>query len=76
MNRIASPTIVAVLFVSPLFAAQPTADEKEVWSLEVTYWRYVQANDLERYRALWNSDFLGWPLASPEPVHKDPSRTG
>jgi len=71
MNRIAFPAIVALLLSSPLFAAQPPADGKEVWSLEDTYWRYVQTNDLERYRTLWHSDFLGWPLSSPEPVRKE-----
>ena len=71
MNRILVSTIVAVLLAAPLLAAQPAANEKEVWSLEDNYWRYVQANDLEHYRTLWNGDFLGWPLASPEPVHKD-----
>jgi len=71
MNRILVSTIVGVLLTAPLFAAQPAANEKQVWSLEDNYWRYVQANDLDRYRTLWNSDFLGWPLASPEPVHKD-----
>ena len=71
MNRIASPAIVAVLLASPLFAGQAAADEKEIWSLEDTYWRYVQTNDLERYRTLWHSDFLGWPLSSPEPVRKE-----
>jgi ketosteroid isomerase-like protein len=38
--------------------------------MEDSYWRYVQANDLEHYRTLWHSDFLGWPLTSPEPARK------
>jgi len=71
MNRIACPAIGAVLLAFPLFASQPSADEKEVWSLEDSYWRYVQANDLDRYRTLWHADFLGWPLSSPEPVRKE-----
>ncbi|HEY4447053.1 MAG TPA: nuclear transport factor 2 family protein [Steroidobacteraceae bacterium] len=71
MNRIACPAIGAVLLAVPLFASQPSADEKEVWSLEDSYWRYVQANDLDRYRTLWHADFLGWPLSSPEPVRKE-----
>ena len=71
MNRIACPAIGAVLLASRLFASQPSADEKEVWSLENSYWRYVQANDLDRYRTLWHADFLGWPLSSPEPVRKE-----
>lgn len=71
MNRIACTAIIAALFATPLFAAAPSADEKAVWSLEDAYWRYVKADDLEHYRTLWHSDFLGWPLASPEPVHKE-----
>jgi len=71
MNRIACAAIGAALLASPLFASQPSADEKEVWSLEDSYWRYVQANDLDRYRTLWHADFLGWPLSSPEPVRKE-----
>jgi len=71
MNRIACPAIGAVLLAFPLFASQPSADEKEVWSLEDSYWRYVQANDLDQYRTLWHADFLGWPLSSPEPVRKE-----
>jgi len=71
MNRIACPAIVAVLLASPLCAEQPAAEEKEVWSMEDSYWRYVQTNDLERYRTLWHSDFLGWPLTNSEPVRKE-----
>lgn len=70
MKRIASSAIAVVLLAGPLFAGLPAEPEKEVWSLEDTYWRYVQANDLERYRTLWHGDFLGWPSSSPEPVRK------
>jgi ketosteroid isomerase-like protein len=71
MNRISCTTIVGALFATPLFAGSPAADEKAVWSLEDTYWRYVQTDDLEHYRTLWHTDFLGWPLTNPEPVHKE-----
>ncbi|HJX98154.1 MAG TPA: hypothetical protein VJ281_04705 [Chthoniobacterales bacterium] len=27
--------------------------------------------DLEKYRALWHEDFVGWPLVNSEPVRKD-----
>ena len=70
MSRFAASIAVAVLLASPAVARSPAADEKAVWSLEDAYWRYVQANDLEGYRTLWHSDFLGWPLTSPEPVRK------
>ena len=52
--------------------AQDSArDETQVWNLEKAYWEYVKANDLEKYRALWHDDFVGWPLFSSAPVRKD-----
>jgi ketosteroid isomerase-like protein len=71
MTRIARPALVVVLLASSLFAWQRSAYETQVWSLEQSYWQYVQANDLERYRTLWHPDFLGWPLSNPEPARKD-----
>ena len=31
----------------------------------------MKANDLEKYRALWNDNFVGWPFVSSAPVRKD-----
>jgi hypothetical protein len=31
----------------------------------------VKANDLEKYRALWHEQFLGWPFSSSMPARKD-----
>ena len=31
----------------------------------------MKANDLEKYRALWHENFVGWPFVSPAPVRKD-----
>ena len=53
------------------FAADSTKDEAQIWSLEKAYWEFVKANDLEKYRALWHEDFVGWPLVNSEPVRKD-----
>lgn len=53
------------------FAQSVANDEAQVWSLEKAYWEYVKANDLEKYRALWHQDFLGWPFVSSAPVRKD-----
>jgi len=62
---------LAILLLAAASSAGQTADhEVEVWSLEEAYWRYVQSNDLERYRTLWHDDFLGWPNSSPEPARK------
>ena len=46
-------------------------DETRVWELEKAYWEYVKADDLEKYRALWHENFVGWPFVSPAPVRKD-----
>jgi ketosteroid isomerase-like protein len=68
MKRLAGITLAVVLLASALLAAEPAADQ--VWSMEQTYWKYVQASDLNGYRTLWREDFLGWPSISPEPVRK------
>jgi len=61
-----------VLLLASIASAQDSArDEAQIWNLEKTYWEYVKANDLEKYRALWHEDFVGWPLISSGPVRKD-----
>src|SRR5213080_2272649 len=68
MLRIISLSLV---LIATAFGQNSTANEKEIWNLEKSYWEYVKANDLEKYRALWHEDFVGWPLVSPSPVRKD-----
>lgn len=70
-KRPAALVIVSVLtlLLPQGVVGQPTP-EKDVWSLEEAYWRYVQANDLEHYRTLWRPDFVGWPATSLEPARK------
>ena len=53
------------------FGQNSAKDEAQVWELEKAYWEYVKANDLEKYRALWHEDFLGWPTSSSTPLRKD-----
>jgi ketosteroid isomerase-like protein len=53
------------------FAQDSAKQEAQVWNLEKAYWEYVKTNDLEKYRALWHEDFLGWPFVSSAPVRKD-----
>ena len=65
-------TISLFIVVATAALAQNSAnDETQVWQLEKTYWEYVKANDLEKYRALWNENFLGWPFVSSSPVRKN-----
>src|SRR5438132_6680817 len=61
---------ISFLLVLAAVAAKG-ADESQVWNLEKAYWEYVKINDLEKYRALWHDDFVGWPSISPEPLRKD-----
>jgi ketosteroid isomerase-like protein len=69
MVRIISLLLVAL--VAAAFGQDATSDESQVWNLEKAYWEYVNANDLEKYRALWHEDFVGWPFVSSAPVRKD-----
>lgn len=73
MGRILSCLLVGMLSASSVGTAATPASEREatLWSLERSYWRYVQANDLTAYRNLWDEDFLGWPSVSSAPVHKN-----
>src|SRR6059058_4729413 len=60
-----------VVLAAAGFAQSAANDEAQIWSLEKAYWEYVKGNDLEKYRALWDEDFLGWPFISSAPVRKD-----
>ena len=67
------PACFGLLLVSCTFTvfAQQSADEQTVWKLEHSYWDYVKAQDVEKYKELWHENFLGWPSYSPQPVRKD-----
>jgi ketosteroid isomerase-like protein len=60
---------VALAAIAP--AQNSGKDETQVWQLEKAYWEYVKANDLDKYRALWHENFLGWPFISAAPVRND-----
>ncbi len=60
-----------VVLAAAGFAQGAANDEAQIWSLEKAYWEYAKTNDLEKYRALWDEDFLGWPFVSSAPVGKD-----
>ena len=70
MIRIATCISAVVLSSSTLLATAQSPDADKVWALEKAYWHYVQTGDLDSYRSLWHSDFLGWPSTSPEPLRK------
>src|SRR5439155_18960182 len=60
-----------VVLAATVFAQDSAKDEAQIWNFEKAYWEYVKANDLEKYRALWHEDFVGWPFVSSAPVRKD-----
>jgi len=64
-------TTILLLFASAAFTHASPKDEQDIWNVEKAYWEYVKANDLEKYRALWHDNFLGWPFVSSAPVRKD-----
>ena len=65
-------TIILLLaLTAPVFGENSAKDQAQVWELEKAYWEYVKGNDLEKYRALWHENFVGWPFVSPAPVRKD-----
>lgn len=70
-RRMLKTIALFLAFAATAFAQTPVNDEIQVWQLEKAYWEYVKANDLEKYRALWHENFVGWPFVSPAPVRKD-----
>ena len=38
--------------------------------MEENYWKYVKAGDVEKYRSLWNDEFVGWPCSMSHPSRK------
>jgi len=52
-----------IVFATASFGQNAANNEAEVWNLEKAYWEYVKNSDLEKYRALWHEDFLGWPMS-------------
>ena len=59
-----------LLLVSPAFADKKNLDEEAVWALEEAYWVFVQNDDIERYKALWDERFVGWPGRDLKPAYK------
>jgi Domain of unknown function (DUF4440) len=61
---------MVILVFSAALAQCQSPQEQTVWKQEHAYWEYVKKFDLEHYRALWHSDFVGWPQSAAAPVRK------
>ncbi|MGB6975690.1 MAG: nuclear transport factor 2 family protein [Terracidiphilus sp.] len=70
MRMVRALVALVLAFYACQVFAQQTAQEQAVWKMEHRYWADVKAADLAGYRALWHSNFLGWPRSSATPVHK------
>lgn len=53
-----------------VYADQFTKEEQGLWELEETYWRHVQAGNVDGYLSLWHEDFVGWPCTEWSPTDK------
>ena len=62
---------ILLLLASTGFGQGSARDQLQIWNSEKAYWEYVKGNELEKYRALWHENFVGWPFVSPAPVRKD-----
>ena len=73
INLRSSALFGTAVILSSLFAivvSSVSAQEDEVWQMEENYWKYVQAGDVEKYRSLWNDEFVGWPSSMSQPARK------
>ena len=53
------------------FGQEWSAEQKEVWQMEIKYWDLVKEKNLKGYMGLWHKDFIGWPHWAPKPAGKD-----
>ena len=78
--------VVLAIAVVETNAGDLTPDERAVWELEQSYYRFARNNDPESYLSLFHDDVIGWPTMDQLPkgkdkvsqwigaVHSDPSR--
>ena len=53
---------------SPRFSFSAVHEQHEVWRLEEIRAEYVNARDVENFRAMYHEDFIGWPSRVKAPV--------
>jgi ketosteroid isomerase-like protein len=53
-----------------------SAEQKEVWKMEIASWESFKAGDLERYMELWHKDAMAWPHWSEKPIGKEMIEVG
>ena len=53
------------------FGQEWSAEQKEVWKMEVAYWDYFKESNAKDFMTLWHKDFIGWPNWASKPGGKD-----
>lgn len=70
-RRMLKTITLFIAVTAAAFAQASNTEQVQIWNLEKAYWEYVKTNDLEKYRALWHENFVGWPFVSPVPLRRD-----
>ena len=70
-------TIVVALLAASCFGQESklTPEQDQVWKMEEQYWRVFKALNRDGYIALWEENFVGWPISFPAPIRKDKIRS-
>ncbi len=50
------------------FGQEWSAEQKEVWKMEVAYWDLLKEGNLKGYMELWHKDVIAWPHWAPKPI--------
>ena len=53
------------------FGQEWSAEQKEVWKMEIAYWDFLKEGDIKGYMKLWHKDVIAWPRWAPKPVGKE-----
>lgn len=53
------------------FGQEWSAEQKEVWKMEITYWDFFKEGDIKGYMELWHKDVIAWPHWAQKPVGKE-----
>jgi ketosteroid isomerase-like protein len=72
--RILTSLVAALVVVSPLFAQEWSAEQKEAWAFEVAYWKASAANDSAGVLAMMHDGYRGWNYPSSVPGTKESAK--
>lgn len=61
---------ISVLFFAgvQVFGQELSAEQKDVWKMEIKYWDLLKEGNLKGYMELWYKDVIAWPHWAPKPI--------